>query len=111
ITDTTCGYSGSFPVSINIFPRPNIQAAKSNDIDCANRSALLTATGASQYQWSSHPTLTSNSTGGAVVKPVVPTVYTVTGISAQGCRGTDTVEVKANFPQDAYALPNAFTPN
>ena len=56
-------------------------------ITCGN-SAVLTATGASTYNW------ISGSGASISVTPTVTTVYAVEGISANGAVGTDTVKIK-----------------
>jgi gliding motility-associated-like protein len=111
ITDTVCNFSGNFTVFVTVTPLPNINASKSNDIDCFRRNSQLTATGALQYSWSPGATLSSTSIPNPVATPTVGTLYTVTGTDNFGCRNTDTITVFVKGGGLLQDLPGAFTPN
>jgi len=74
------------PVIVNVSPP--------NPFICVNGNVILTASGASTYQWS--PAIGLSSITGAVVTatPALSTTYTVIGTDGNGCKGSDTVAVK-----------------
>ncbi|MEY4927311.1 MAG: hypothetical protein RI894_1747, partial [Bacteroidota bacterium] len=57
-------------------------------VNCSNATAVLSASGAANYAWSS---------GITTVNPAINTTYTVTGTAANGCTATATVAVNADF--------------
>ncbi len=111
ILDPICGYERNFPVSVTVHPLPNIAVQKSNNINCSQKSTRLTASGASQYQWQSNPTLNNTNIRNPIASPTVTTTYYVTGTDTRGCSKTDSITVTAMSVLEAYAIPNAFTPN
>lgn len=111
ISDPICGYERNFPVNVTVHPLPNIAVQKSNNINCSQKSARLTASGANQYQWQSNPTLNNTNIRNPIASPTVTTTYYVTGTDTRGCSKTDSITVTAMSVLEAYAIPNAFTPN
>jgi gliding motility-associated-like protein len=111
ITDTSCRFTRYFTVVLTVNPLPNVEAGKSNDINCRQRQARLSATGALQYTWNPSSTLSSTTIPNPVVNPTITTSYVVTGTDQNGCKNSDTIVVSAKTSKDAYAVPNAFTPN
>ncbi len=112
ITEPVCSTTQQFMVSMTVLPKPNVNANKSNDVDCNHATATLMATGADQYSW----TPATNLNNAAIANPVATisttTLFTVTGTTAQGCSATDTITVARNAGGMAYfKMPNAFTPN
>ncbi len=91
ITDAN-GCTASDDVVIIINPLPVVDAGADVQI-CFQTSALLTATGASQYLW--NPSLTLNASTGSSVNasPDSLTVYTVIGTDVNGCSAQDSVSV------------------
>jgi len=73
-------------VNVNITPTVNVNNASV----CNGNPAILTASGATSYSWSTGATSSSIS-----VTPAVTTVYTVTGTS-NGCPNTKTATVTVN---------------
>lgn len=88
VTGTTNGCSNTSSVSITVNSNPNVTASSSTSLICTGEVAVLTASGASSYTWSSGPI--SNT---ITVSPTVTTVYTVTGTDANGCTNTNTVNL------------------
>ncbi|MCB9223566.1 MAG: T9SS type A sorting domain-containing protein [Crocinitomicaceae bacterium] len=84
-------------VLITVDALPNVSAGANVSI-CLGDSANLTASGASTYQWDSHPTfLSPTNISNPWVKPVVPTTYTVTGTNTTtGCENTAQVTIGIN---------------
>ncbi len=112
ITESTCNESATLSTDVTILPSPQVQAFKSNDIDCSNDRSQLTATGAVQYNWSPAATLNNPSIPNPLAMPVAATQYTVTGTDANGCSGTSSITVSVeNINQGGYHMPTAFTPN
>lgn len=106
ITENGCRASADKLISItevNVF-------AGHDTIVAINQPLQLVATGAKHYTWyppiylddpeSDHPIaiLSSNMT------------YFLTGLTAEGCKGYDTIHITVFKSPDAY-VPNAFTPN
>ncbi|MDX2002822.1 MAG: gliding motility-associated C-terminal domain-containing protein [Chitinophagales bacterium] len=73
-------------VRVTVNALPNVTA--NDPTICQGQSAILTATGAVSYTWS-----TSQTGASITVSPTTNTTYTVTGTDAQGCTATDDAEV------------------
>lgn len=71
------GSSSIITNTITVIPLPNVVA--NSDTMCSNETAILTATGASSYLWS-----TGSTNASITVAPAFSTLYTVTGTS-NGC--------------------------
>jgi|GEM_PF-650326 len=112
IKDTTCGDTDTLFTNMVILPLPTVTAGKSNDINCAIGSAVLTASGAVQYNWSPAGGLSDKTSPSPIASPGGTTNYTVTGTGVNGCSNTATVTVVVDYStRVSYAMPNAFTPN
>jgi gliding motility-associated-like protein len=112
ITETTCNNSTTLSTTIDVFPLPNVQAIKSNDLDCTTNSSQLIASGAQQYKWSPAASLTGAETGNPVASPRAKTEYVVEGKDLNGCVNYDTVIVEVtNQNASGYWMASAFTPN
>ncbi|MCF8423246.1 MAG: S8 family serine peptidase [Bacteroidia bacterium] len=92
ITHTSTNASGtSVPVTqtISVSANPNITA---NSVSvCPGVAAVISASGATSYQWNTGATSSSIS-----VTPTIATNYTVTGTNAAGCANTKTLSVSLN---------------
>lgn len=90
----TCALSASrtaITVTVNAVPTITVNSIASSSIICAGQAATLQASGASTYTWS------EGSNGNlVVVNPTITTTYTVTGTSAAGCNGTNTVAISVH---------------
>jgi gliding motility-associated-like protein len=112
VTDNNCGFDSTFTTLLTVLPGPAVNAGKSNDIDCANHSATLFASGGDQYTWSPSTGLSSTTIPNPVAKPASTQKYTVYVKNAAGCSNTDSVTVFVNNTASlARYMPNAFTPN
>lgn len=112
VTDNTCGFDSTFTALLTVLPGPIVNAGKSNDIDCAFRSATLSASGGNQYTWSPSTGLSNTSIQNPVATPASTQQYIVQVIDAAGCTNTDTVMVFVNNTASlARYMPNAFTPD
>ncbi|MBS1921156.1 MAG: gliding motility-associated C-terminal domain-containing protein [Bacteroidetes bacterium] len=99
--------------SITVHNKPVIKTSKSNDIYCSAGISNLSASGGVQYQWSPVASLNNPSIASPVAAPTATTVYHVTVENEFGCIAEDSIEVIVNTigSNQAYQLPNAFTPN
>ncbi|TNF25586.1 MAG: PKD domain-containing protein, partial [Bacteroidetes bacterium] len=88
-----CG-TASEDVEVTVNPLPTVEAG--NDIElCDGESAMLNATGGTDYQWSTGETSPSIS-----VNPSQTETFVVEATDANGCSATDTVEVTVHdLPQ------------
>ncbi len=112
ITDVACNYNNSFTVFVTVDPLPVINAGKSNDIDCSAHSAILHASGGTQYLWSPSIHLSSTIIPNPVATPTSTQQYIVIVKDALGCANKDSVTVFSNVAASlARFMPNAFTPN
>ncbi|MDQ2718399.1 MAG: gliding motility-associated C-terminal domain-containing protein [Bacteroidota bacterium] len=112
IKENICNESATLYTNITVFPLPNVQASKSNDITCALPSSHLMASGAQNFIWAPSDNLNNAGVSNPTATPAVTTLYTVTGKDLNGCSNTDTISVSVAFNINAlYGLPNSFTPN
>lgn len=112
ITDNTCGFDSVFTTSLTVLPPPVINARKSNDIDCAFKSATLFASGGNQYLWSPSTGLSNTTISNPVATPANTQTYTVLVTDAFGCTNTSSITVFADKTASlARYMPNAFTPD
>ncbi len=86
----TC--TGSATATISISAGLSLTASSNNATICAGSSALLNATGATNYTWSPAATLNSTTGAGVTATPLASTIYTVMG-STGTCTGVTTVSV------------------
>lgn len=98
IIDDYLGCNDSIAKVFNVWPTPDIIPYPSDTVLCLGDSVVLTATGASTYEWSPVTGL-SGSTGSVVTaKPTVATTYTIIGTDTLGCKGMDSIIVDMNPP-------------
>lgn len=84
-----CITMSTIQVSFNAAPVLSISAT--NTTVCIGTLETLTASGASTYTW-----LPGNSNGSSlIISPSANTIYTVNGINAAGCSGTQTIAIMA----------------
>ncbi|MEP7255415.1 MAG: gliding motility-associated C-terminal domain-containing protein [Ferruginibacter sp.] len=112
ITDRACNTSSNFTVQVVVGAKPVITAGKSNDIDCANPSAVLHASGGISYSWTPSTGLSSTTIPDPVATPTNTQKYIVLVTDASGCFNSDSVTVFSGLTASlARYMPNAFTPN
>jgi len=81
-----CVGSNAAISTVTVHALPLVAAVSNATLLCAGQPAILTASGAATYTWSSGATGSTLS-----VSPATTTTYSVTGSSAAGCIGTATV--------------------
>jgi hypothetical protein len=82
----SCGVSVQRTLQLAVYPKPVVTASTSSSLLCEGETATLTGGGAASYTYS------PGGAGSAIqVTPVVTTIYTVTGVGANGCAGTTTL--------------------
>lgn len=99
ITDSACVVTRTVTVKINN-DKPDFAAFKDTTI-CVGQSAVLSAQGnATRYRWTPSLTLSDSVGTRVMAKPLVTTVYTVTGQYADGClpQKNITVRIDNNKP-------------
>ncbi len=112
ISDRVCNNDTTFSVIVKVRAKPEIRAAKSNDIDCSVPGAQLRASGALTYTWFPISGLDDPLRFNPIAVVDTTTIYTVTGKDQYGCTNSDTIKVDvAQTGKFLALLPNAFTPN
>jgi hypothetical protein len=101
----TC--EGTNTVSVGVMPNPTVTASSTRSAICISESAIITATGAATYTWS---TPSGPLSGGSItVTPVIDQTYSLSGVDANGCKGTSTFQLKVAICAglEAHALNSA----
>jgi gliding motility-associated-like protein len=113
ISDPVCvQYDSSFNVLVTVNDAPVVVASKSNDINCSNLTSHLSASGAESYSWLPGTNLDDPSIDAPIASLTATTQFIVKGTAANGCYAFDSVTVYVTETgQNAFSVPNAFTPN
>lgn len=112
ITNQGCNYDSTFNVVVTVLPKLPVTAGKLNDIDCANRTAQLFASGGTTYTWMPATGLSNPNIPNPVATPATNQTYIVNVSDANGCSNIDSVTVLVNrMASLARYMPNTFTPN
>ncbi len=112
ITENICFSDTLIQVKVTVNELPIVRASKSNDIDCTQAEAQLTASGAVNYVWTPATNLSAAQTANPIAVPVNSTTYQVTGTNEKGCVNKDSVRVLVTFDKLAsYYVANSFSPN
>jgi gliding motility-associated-like protein len=114
ITNSACKITSTLTSSIAVKDLPVVTITKSNDIDCINFEAQLTASGGVNYLWSPATNISSIHISNPKVTPRTDTRYFVTVKGTNGCSNKDSVLVNstnANADAAKFEAATAFTPN
>jgi gliding motility-associated-like protein len=111
ISEPKCNYMAKLPITIKVNPNPDVKIAAANDINCEGSFAKLSVTGADNYYWSPAEGLDDVRSANPVANPEKTTMYTVKGVSKEGCSDTAMVNVAVRDENSAVIAPNAFSPN
>ncbi|MBC7536289.1 MAG: gliding motility-associated C-terminal domain-containing protein [Ferruginibacter sp.] len=106
-TTGTCSVNGSF--TITVAPPVTVNAGANVSIAAGQTIQLQASGDAGVYSWSPAAGLSATNILFPVASPTVTTTYTLTITSAQGCTGSNDVEVQV-VPECAKPM-NAITPN
>ncbi len=104
--------SVSKTVAVTVFDLPQVSVVTNNSLICTGEPAILTASGALDYSWS-----TQDSAASIVVNPLFTTTYSVIGTNAEGCSKisliqqvvsecTDISEAQKDATFDLYPNPS-----
>ena len=112
ISDDVCRRDTFITIPVTASFVGPLSVTKSNDVNCANDSAVLRTTGAGSYTWTPNVYITRSSAGSVTVKPPQTITYHVEGRNDIGCVREDSVTVyfTKDGEQKLY-VPDAFTPN
>ncbi|TWI86884.1 CshA/CshB family fibrillar adhesin-related protein [Chitinophaga japonensis] len=113
MTDNTCNITEEQTVRVVVNDLPVTAVSKSNDLDCSNGQALLSATGGVSYLWEAADGIADLVSSNPVVSPSQTTVYHVRISDINGCSAQDSIQVNVDFvsARSVYAVPSAFSPN
>ena len=113
ISDPVCvQYDSSFNVQVTVNDAPVVVASKSNDINCSNLISHLSASGADSYSWLPGTNLDDSLSSTPVARLAATTQFIVKGTASNGCYAFDSITVSVSETgQNAFSVPNAFTPN
>jgi gliding motility-associated-like protein len=92
--------------SINIVPKPVIQATAASEFVCLGSSTTLSTSGGTTYQWSPEDNLNDPKAASPLATPSVNTTYQVTVTDANGCSNTDDVSIRVVQPFTIHATPD-----
>lgn len=102
--------SDTFTIHVTVKPLPVVDILNNDTIIKFGQSVQLIGSGAYLYYWSPVASLDNPNIVNPVASPTEPTVYTLTGIGANGCRNFDSVRISIDY-RDHLMIPSAFTPN
>lgn len=109
VTLGSCNASSEFK-TVTVLPRPAVAVTPASSTIEKFQTQTLTATGASQYNWSSLPDMVSSTATTGTYRPLSTTTYTVEGTASNGCRNTATAVITVigcgdvtNFSATAYS--------
>lgn len=105
----SCHSSSEFK-TVTVLQRPTVVVTPTTSTIEKFQTQTLTASGASQYNWSSLPDMVSSTTTTGTYRPLSTTTYTVEGTASNGCRNTAAAIINVigcgdvtNFSATAYS--------
>ncbi|HEV3251458.1 MAG TPA: gliding motility-associated C-terminal domain-containing protein, partial [Puia sp.] len=105
-------YDSNFQIKVTVAPIPIVSAQKSNDIDCNNPSAQLTATGAETYSWTPASGVNDPNKSNPIASIDTSTTFLVKGTDKNECSSSGSVSVNVSSAGKAsFLIPNSLTPN
>ena len=113
ITDNNCLVSETLTAKVSLKPKAELSITKSNDINCILGETTLSASGGVSYQWKPAVNLSDPTLSITKASPQATTMYYLEAVAMNGCLTKDSIQVlvKKVDTDQAYQLPNAFTPN
>lgn len=107
---TTTGCDTTIRFTIAPYPETLLTVTPENAKIKYGDSIQLQADGAIFYAWWPSGTVSNDTLPDPYVRPLKPTVYTVLGLNAYGCRNTARVNIDIDYQMPVF-IPNAFSPN
>jgi hypothetical protein len=107
---TGCLSQTTFTLVVNPLPVVNVTATATTF--CEGGQSILTATGATIYNWSPATGLSATSGSAVTASPATTTTYTVTGISTAGCSADALISINViNNPAPSVVTPVTYCQN
>jgi gliding motility-associated-like protein len=108
-----CAVKDTLSVNLSVATKPSADLRKSNDINCFQGVARLTASGGAAYLWRPSAGLSDSTSASPLVSIRHSTTYQVLITTADGCELQDsiTVYVETGAGETGFLVPSAFTPN
>jgi gliding motility-associated-like protein len=108
-----CNLTDSLFINLRVADRPAAALSKSNDINCFQGQATLTAAGGNRYLWYPSTGLSDSTSSTPVVSTNQSTTYYVLITTTDGCQVQDSITVYVEKGDDGngFPVPSAFTPN
>lgn len=100
-----CLTSGFVTITVN--PVPVVMVDPAQAVICSGNNVSLIASGAQQFSWIPATGLNTSSEAAVIANPESTTTYNVTGITAEGCIDTATVQVTVNSKPVVSVNPSA----
>ncbi|MEI7802563.1 MAG: gliding motility-associated C-terminal domain-containing protein, partial [Bacteroidota bacterium] len=111
VSDGICAVD-TFNIVVTVNPSPFCNAGQDFEIPAGTEIQLGgTVQNAATYSWSPPDGLSCVDCLTPTVTATVNTTYTLTTISADGCKNEDEMVIVVACPGDLLYVPNAFTPN
>ena len=90
------GCVGTTTVTVNVNPLPTLSITATPTAICVGFSSNLAASGANSYTWSPNTALNNTNSANVTANPSNTTLYTASGTNANGCVGTQTINLIVN---------------
>lgn len=94
---------------LQVIEHPFVNITPTSPFVCKDRSTQLTATGGTNYTWTSSGNILTTATSVATINPLSDAYYVVTVKNEAGCSTTDSVLVKVIFPTTVIAKTPVFS--
>ena len=95
---------------IQVFPAPQVMITTQPGTVCIGDKIYLLATGADSYAWQPKSYVGHTATDSAFTNIVIPTTYTVTGSTVNGCVDSASITFSDIQPCCNFSYPTAFNP-
>jgi len=81
---------------LNVGLNPDISIISSSDVICEGQSITLSASGATQYLWTSSNLLSSTNGSTVTISPISTTTFFLNGTDSIGCQNNDSITITVN---------------
>ncbi len=113
IVNDACRVTDTLYINLPVADKPHMLLAKSNDINCFQGQATLTASGANTYLWQPASVLSDSTSSHPLTSITKTTLFHVMATTNDGCMIEDSITVNVVKGDDGsgFPVPTAFTPN